>query len=86
MVKDKNGLKDKLAGKFKEVEGKLTGDKAREAQGKAQQAKGKVKGKINEKFIFKDPCAGNFRWSRFNACRKIKPNGNYGNAGRNGNT
>ena len=48
MVKDKNGLKDKLAGKFKEVEGKLTGDKAREAQGKAQQAKGKVKGKINE--------------------------------------
>lgn len=45
-MKDEHGLKDKIAGKFKEVEGKVTGDKAREVQGKAQQAKGKVKDKI----------------------------------------
>lgn len=43
MMKDKHGIKDKVAGKLKEVEGKVTGDKARELEGKAQQAKGKVK-------------------------------------------
>ena len=38
-----SGLKDKIIGKAKEVEGKLTGDKSREVEGKAQQVKGKVK-------------------------------------------
>ena len=33
---------------MKEVEGKVTGDKAREAQGKAQQAKGKIKEKAKK--------------------------------------
>ena len=38
-----SGLKDKIIGKAKEVEGKLTGDKSREVEGKAQKTKGKVK-------------------------------------------
>ncbi|GBG04964.1 CsbD family protein [Lactobacillus rodentium] len=46
MTKDKHGLKDKVAGKLKEVEGKITGDKARELEGKAQGAKGKAKDKV----------------------------------------
>lgn len=29
MVRDENGLKDKVIGKAKEVEGKITGDKLR---------------------------------------------------------
>lgn len=45
MVNDKRGLKDKVIGKAKEVEGKITGDKLREAEGKTQVAKGKVKAK-----------------------------------------
>lgn len=48
MVKDKSGLKDKVVGTLKEAEGKLTGDKLREAEGKAQKTKGKVKDKIND--------------------------------------
>ncbi|GAA3628965.1 CsbD family protein [Lactobacillus hamsteri] len=48
MVKDKSGLKDKVVGALKEAEGKVTGDKLREAEGKAQKAKGKVKDKIND--------------------------------------
>ena len=40
-----SGLKDKIIGKAKEVEGKLTGDKLREVEGKAQKTKGKVKAK-----------------------------------------
>ena len=36
------GLKDEATGKAKEFEGKLTGDKSREAEGKLDQAKGKV--------------------------------------------
>ena len=48
MMGDKHGIKDKVAGKLKEVEGKITGDKAREVEGKAQQAKGKVKSKATE--------------------------------------
>ena len=40
-----SGLKDKIIGKAKEVEGKLTGDKSREVEGKAQKTKGKVKAK-----------------------------------------
>lgn len=39
------GLEDKIKGKGKELEGKLTGDKAREAQGKAEGTKGTVKEK-----------------------------------------
>ncbi len=43
-----SGLKDKIIGKAKEVEGKLTGDKTREVEGKAQQVKGKVKAKAKK--------------------------------------
>ncbi len=35
-------IKDKIAGTAKKIEGKLTGDKVRQAQGTAQQAKGKI--------------------------------------------
>ena len=45
MTKAKSGLKDKIISKVKEVEGKITDDKLREAEGKAQQAKGKLKDK-----------------------------------------
>lgn len=45
MTKAKSGLKDKIIGKAKEVEGKITDDKLREAEGRAQQAKGKLKDK-----------------------------------------
>ncbi len=37
-------IKDKITGKAKEIEGRATGDKVRTAQGKAEQASGKVKG------------------------------------------
>lgn len=47
MSKD-SGLKDKIIGKAKEVEGKLTGDKLREAEGKAQKKKGEVTGRVNK--------------------------------------
>ena len=46
--------KDQLSGKAKEVEGKVTGDRAREAQGKTQSLMGKadaeetVKGVVDE--------------------------------------
>lgn len=43
-----SGLKDKIIGKAKEVEGKLTGDKSREVEGKAQKTKGKVKAKAQQ--------------------------------------
>lgn len=43
-----SGLKDKIIGKAKEVEGKLTGDKSREVEGKAQKTKGKVKAKTKK--------------------------------------
>ena len=36
-------VKDQVVGKAKEVEVKVTGDKAREAEGKAQGVRGKVK-------------------------------------------
>ena len=36
-------LTDKVSGTAKEAEGKLTGDKSREAEGKLEQAKGDVK-------------------------------------------
>ena len=35
-------IKDKIAGAAKEIEGKLTGDKVRQAQGGAQKTKGKI--------------------------------------------
>ena len=40
--------KDKVAGKAKEVEGKVTGDKAREAEGKAQGLFADVKDKLSD--------------------------------------
>jgi uncharacterized protein YjbJ (UPF0337 family) len=40
--------KDKLAGKAKEAEGKLTGDEVREGQGKAQHAWGDAKDKAKD--------------------------------------
>ena len=43
-----SGLKDKIIGKAKEVEGKLTGDKSREVEGKAQNTQGKVKAKAKQ--------------------------------------
>ena len=43
-----SGLKDNIIGKAKEVEGKLTGDKSREVEGKAQKTKGKVKAKAKQ--------------------------------------
>ncbi len=42
------GTKDKLAGKAKQVEGKITGDKAREAEGKDQEDVGKAKAAAGE--------------------------------------
>lgn len=47
MNKD-SGLKDKIVGKAKEVEGKVTGDKLREAEGKAQKKKGEVTDRVNK--------------------------------------
>jgi uncharacterized protein YjbJ (UPF0337 family) len=35
-------IKDKIAGAAKKIEGKLTGDKVRQAQGSAQSTKGKI--------------------------------------------
>jgi uncharacterized protein YjbJ (UPF0337 family) len=40
--------KDKVKGKVKETEGKMTGDKDREYQGKNQKDKGKVKDKARD--------------------------------------
>ena len=41
-------IKDKIVGKAKQVEGRLTGDKIRETQGSARKAKGDVEGKLDE--------------------------------------
>ena len=43
-----DSTKDQVAGKAKEAEGKVSGDKMREAQGKAETLKGKVKEKIDD--------------------------------------
>ena len=48
MNKSDSGLKDKVIGKVKEVEGKITGDISREVQRQAQQAKGRVKPKAKK--------------------------------------
>lgn len=42
------GTKDKLAGKAKQFEGKLTGDKARETQGKEQERRGRAKARTSK--------------------------------------
>ncbi len=42
------GTEDRLAGKAKEMEGELTGDEAREAQGKGQGLLGKAKDKASD--------------------------------------
>ena len=39
---------DKLKGKAKQVEGDITGDRARHAEGRLDEAKGKLKGKFEE--------------------------------------
>ncbi len=44
-----DSAKDQVVGKVKEVEGKLTGDKVREAEGKAQGVLGKVKDAVSKK-------------------------------------
>ena len=41
-------IKDKIVGKAKQVEGRLTGDKIREAQGSARKAKGDVEGQVDK--------------------------------------
>jgi uncharacterized protein YjbJ (UPF0337 family) len=43
---DMGSIKDKIKGKLMKTEGRVTGDKVRETQGKAVEAKGKVKGAI----------------------------------------
>jgi len=49
MTNDKvDALKDRATGKAKELEGKVTGDKTRETQGKAENLKGKVKEKLTD--------------------------------------
>lgn len=41
-------IKDKLAGTAKKIEGKVTGDKVRTAQGSVQKTKGDVEGKLDK--------------------------------------
>lgn len=41
-------LIDKAKGKAKQVQGRVTGDKAREAEGVADELKGEAKGKLEE--------------------------------------
>ena len=42
-----SGTMDKLKGNGKQIEGKLTGDKVRVAEGTAQKAKGDVEGAVS---------------------------------------
>ena len=42
------GIKDKLGGKAKELEGKVTSDKPREGQGKAQKKVGDAKDAVHK--------------------------------------
>lgn len=46
MVSDKHGLKDRLAGSLKELQGKVTKNKPKELGGKLQKARGKAKNKV----------------------------------------
>jgi uncharacterized protein YjbJ (UPF0337 family) len=41
------GIGDKVVGKAEELKGKVTGNRTEEAKGKARQAKGTVKDKVN---------------------------------------
>lgn len=41
-------IEDKVKGKFHEIKGRATGDRTEQVQGKAEQARGALKGKINE--------------------------------------
>lgn len=43
-----DNAKDKIAGKAKELEGKITGDKAREVEGKTQNVKGEAKDDVQK--------------------------------------
>ena len=42
-----NGTSSKIKGKLKKIEGDLTGDRVRSAQGSAEQAKGNVDGAVS---------------------------------------
>jgi uncharacterized protein YjbJ (UPF0337 family) len=46
--RDMSGEQDQVVGKAKELEGQITGDKARESEGKGQQAAGKVEGAVGD--------------------------------------
>ncbi len=39
---------DKVKGKAKQIEGILTGDKARQQEGRTDETKGKIKGAVNK--------------------------------------
>ena len=56
MGSNQHGLKDQVAGKFKEVKGKITGDRQEEAAGKTQKVLGKAKDKVQD---LKDSLTGN---------------------------
>ena len=56
MVSNQHGLKDQVAGKFKEAKGKITGDRQEEAAGKTQKVLGKAKDKVQD---LKDSLTGN---------------------------
>lgn len=60
-----DSMQDKVAGKAKEVTGKVTGDQATETEGKAQQTRGNVKGKADE-------VADNVRFAAENADREAR--------------
>jgi len=60
-----DSMQDKIAGKAKEVKGKVTWDKATETEGKAQQTRGNVKGKADE-------VAGNVRGAADAADREAR--------------
>jgi uncharacterized protein YjbJ (UPF0337 family) len=46
--RDMSGEQDQVAGKAKELQGKITGDKERESEGVAQHAAGKVEGAVGD--------------------------------------
>jgi uncharacterized protein YjbJ (UPF0337 family) len=48
-VSDRNdGDQDRMAGKFKQGAGKLTGDEKMESEGRSQESKGTVKKKVED--------------------------------------
>ena len=48
LASDKHGIKNKVVGKLKEVECKITNDKTRETEGMLQKAIGKAKDKATD--------------------------------------